>query len=220
MLQQHLKIQCASRITYNNSPRHRTAENLNTMSRTLLGLDIRHDTVTAVIVQAGMKQRHIEACKSVTFSREADEEGGLSEALARIGEEIDLAGAVCAVSLPADRVSYRNLEVPFRDERKITQILPFEMEPAMAHGIEKMAVDYLPVRLGDTSAFSVTRPNGDELAVLQTKDADNPLTQGKKPLLACDVWEHAYYIDHRNARPEYIDSFWKLVNWEFMENNL
>jgi general secretion pathway protein L len=121
------------------------------MSRTLLGLDIRHDTVTAVIVQAGMKQRHIEACKSVTFSREADEEGGLSEALARIGEEIDLAGAVCAVSLPADRVSYRNLEVPFRDERKITQILPFEMEPAMAHGIEKMAVDYLPVRLGDTS---------------------------------------------------------------------
>jgi general secretion pathway protein L len=121
------------------------------MSRTLLGLDIRHDTVTAVIVQAGMKQRHIEACRSVTFSREADEEGGLSEALARIGEEIDLSGAVGAVSLPADRVSYRNLEVPFRDERKITQILPFEMEPAMAHGIDEMAVDYLPVRLGEPS---------------------------------------------------------------------
>jgi type II secretion system protein L len=98
-----------------------------------------------------MKQRHIEACKSVTFAREADEEGGLSEALARIGEEIDLSGKVCALSLPADRISYRNLEVPFRDERKIAQILPFEMEPAMAHGIDEMAVDYLPVRLGEPS---------------------------------------------------------------------
>jgi general secretion pathway protein L len=121
------------------------------MSRTLLGLDIRHDTVTAVVVQAGMKQRHIEACKSVTFAREADEEGGLSEALALIGEEIDLNDTVCAVSLPADRVSYRNLKVPFRDERKISQILPFEMEPAMPHGIDEMAVDYLPVRLGESS---------------------------------------------------------------------
>lgn len=121
------------------------------MSRTLLGLDIRHDTVTAVVVQAGMKQRHIEACKSVSFSREADEEGGLQEALAQISEEIDLNGAVCAVALPADRISYRNLEVPFRDERKIAQILPFEMEPAMAHGIDEMAVDYLPVHLGEPS---------------------------------------------------------------------
>ncbi|MDJ0783750.1 MAG: type II secretion system protein GspL [Desulfosarcinaceae bacterium] len=121
------------------------------MSRTLLGLDIRHDTVTAVVVQAGMKQRHIEACKSVSFSREADEEGGLGEALARIGEEIELSGAVSAVSLPADRISYRNLEVPFRDERKIAQILPFEMEPAMAGGIEEMAVDFMPVRLAESS---------------------------------------------------------------------
>jgi type II secretion system protein L len=134
------------------------------MSRTLLGLDIRHDTVTAVIVQAGMKQRHVEAYSSVTFSREADEEGGLSEALDRLGEEIDLSGAVAAVSLPADRFSYRNLEVPFRDERKIAQILPFEMEPAMPHGIEEMAVDYLPVRLGEPSQILAAAIDKDHLA--------------------------------------------------------
>jgi Fe-Mn family superoxide dismutase len=61
---------------------------------------------------------------------------------------------------------------------------------------------------------------GDKLSIVQTKDADNPLTQGKKPILTCDVWEHAYYIDYRNARPKYIEAFWNLINWEFMEKNL
>jgi Fe-Mn family superoxide dismutase len=61
---------------------------------------------------------------------------------------------------------------------------------------------------------------GDKLAIVQTKDADNPMTQGKKPILTCDVWEHAYYIDYRNARPKYIEAFWNVINWEFMEKNL
>ena len=61
---------------------------------------------------------------------------------------------------------------------------------------------------------------GDKLSIVQTKDADNPMTQGKKPVLTCDVWEHAYYIDYRNARPKYIDAFWNVINWEFMEKNL
>ncbi len=54
------------------------------------------------------------------------------------------------------------------------------------------------------------------LAIVQTSNAGCPLTAGDKPLLICDVWEHAYYIDYRNARAKYVDSFWKIVNWEFV----
>ena len=58
------------------------------------------------------------------------------------------------------------------------------------------------------------------IAIVQTKDAGNPLTSKQTPILTCDVWEHAYYIDYRNARPKYLDAFWNLVNWEFVESQL
>ncbi len=54
------------------------------------------------------------------------------------------------------------------------------------------------------------------LAVVSSSNAGNPMTAGQKPLLTCDVWEHAYYIDYRNARPKYLEGFWQLVNWDFV----
>lgn len=74
-------------------------------------------------------------------------------------------------------------------------------------------------QFGSGWAWLVQNPDG-TLAIEQTANAGCPLTKNQTPLLTCDVWEHAYYIDYRNARPTYIEAFWKLVNWDFAAKQL
>ncbi|HUS23805.1 MAG TPA: superoxide dismutase [Candidatus Binatia bacterium] len=58
------------------------------------------------------------------------------------------------------------------------------------------------------------------LEIVTTANGDNPLLDGRTPLLTCDVWEHAYYLDYRNDREQYLQHFWRIVNWEFVASNL
>ncbi len=71
---------------------------------------------------------------------------------------------------------------------------------------------------GSGWAWLVKNADG-SLAFVSTSNAGCPLTTGQTPLLTCDVWEHAYYIDYRNARPAYLEAFWALVNWDFAAAN-
>ncbi len=82
-------------------------------------------------------------------------------------------------------------------------------------GFTKTAV----TTFGSGWAWLVKQPDG-KLGLESTSNAATPLTTDAIPLLTCDVWEHAYYIDYRNARPKYLEAFWNLVNWEFVAKNL
>ena len=62
--------------------------------------------------------------------------------------------------------------------------------------------------------------NENKLEIIQKSNAGNPMRDGYTPLLTCDVWEHAYYLDKQNRRPAYIDDFWKVVDWEAVEGRL
>jgi len=72
---------------------------------------------------------------------------------------------------------------------------------------------------GSGWAWLVQRPDG-SLALVSTPNAATPLTGTDTALLTCDVWEHAYYVDYRNARPKYVEAFWNLVNWDFVSSQM
>lgn len=65
----------------------------------------------------------------------------------------------------------------------------------------------------------LVKDKNEMLSIINTGNAGNPLVEELIPLLTCDVWEHAYYIDYRNARAKYLESFWNLINWDFVNQN-
>jgi len=89
------------------------------------------------------------------------------------------------------------------------------------------SIDELKAKFNDASspgkafgsAWSWLVADGGKVDIMVTKDADTPIAHGKRPLITCDLWEHAYYIDYRNARPKYLEGWWNLVNWDFANRN-
>lgn len=71
---------------------------------------------------------------------------------------------------------------------------------------------------GSSWTWLVKKADG-SLDIVNTSNAATPMTGTDKPLITCDLWEHAYYIDYRNSRPNYLASYWKLVNWQFASAN-
>ena len=90
-------------------------------------------------------------------------------------------------------------------------------------GYDKMRNDFIEAgktQFGSGWCWLVIDKNG-KLAVAKTPNGENPIMHGSKPILGCDVWEHSYYIDYRNARPKYLEAFVdSLINWEHVEQLL
>ncbi len=87
---------------------------------------------------------------------------------------------------------------------------------------DKFKEDFTKTAIGTFGsgwAWLVQKKDG-TLGLASTSNAQTPLTGEDTPLLTCDVWEHAYYIDYRNLRPKYLEAFWNLVNWDFVAGNM
>ena len=113
------------------------------MGRKILGLDIRRDAVSAVMVKIGMKGSWIENHARVSLSaKETSFEEELKRALGHIREQIDTTDAVCIVALPAVDATYRNMKAPFKEAKKVRQILPFELETEIPYQAEDIVFDF------------------------------------------------------------------------------
>jgi general secretion pathway protein L len=113
------------------------------MSRKILGLDIRRDGVSAVFVKSGMKGSWVESHIRVPFSEtETSFKEALGTSLEIIHGQMNIADAVCIVALPATDIAYRNLEAPFKEAKKVRQILPFELETDLPHQAEDIVFDF------------------------------------------------------------------------------
>jgi Fe-Mn family superoxide dismutase len=98
-----------------------------------------------------------------------------------------------------------------RDEMKAAIEKAFGSFDAFKEQFTKASVTLF----GSGWAWLVVNKEGG-LEIIQTSNAANPITEGKKPLLTCDVWEHAYYLDKQNLRPKYVEDFWKIIDWKII----
>lgn len=124
------------------------------MSRKVLGIDIRKESVSAVLIKTGMRENRIDAHAHIPLP-DPDEDGNhFKTALGTLCNEIDPAGCDCVVSISADHFSYRILQVPFRDSRKIRMVLPFELEPTVPYPVDELVIDFIDLQSAGQSGHS------------------------------------------------------------------
>lgn len=111
------------------------------MSKNILGLDIRNDCISAVLVQRSIKGILIQAHEHVLISQD-----NISSALATICDKIDISNSVCIASFPIDQISFRNIQIPFKEQKKIKQVLPFEIETALPFPINDLVIDFTSIK--------------------------------------------------------------------------
>ena len=120
------------------------------MKRKILGLDIRQDGVSAVLIKSGIKGAAIEAHLHVPLSDRKGDETDWVAPLETIVKKMDISDSVCVASLPADEISYRNIQVPFKGQKKIKKILPYELEPTFPFPTDDLIIDFITVKLPDS----------------------------------------------------------------------
>ena len=112
------------------------------MSRKVLGIDIRNQSLSAVLLNSSLREYHVDRFIHLSFSGPDDPERSLSAALETLTERMDLSGSDYVVSVPAHQFIFRNLQVPFHNSKKIRMVLPFELEPTLPFAVDDLVIDF------------------------------------------------------------------------------
>lgn len=137
------------------------------MSNRIFAVDIREDGLCAVLIRTGLKGNVLERFESVTFPPGPADPDRLARAMETLVQQVNPAGAVCLVSMPPSEVSLRNLQVPFKDKKKIRQVLPFELEPTLPFEIDRLRFDFMAVRQADQTDLIVAAVETEKIDELQ-----------------------------------------------------
>ena len=130
------------------------------MSRKVLGLEIREESVTAVLLDVGFKGSELVSHGFYPISVEKTDDEGIKDALETMVDQLRLTGVSCILGIPTTFVSFRNISIPFNDNKKIRQILPFELEPTLPIPVEELVFDFEAVKREghqDLLAFSIPK---------------------------------------------------------------
>ena len=118
------------------------------MSRKVLGIDIRKESISAVLLKTGLRESRIDAHAYIPISDSSEDQNNIKTALEALSNEIDLAGSDSVLTVSADHFSYRNLQIPFKDSKKIQMVLPFELEPTIPYPVEDLVIDFIETESG------------------------------------------------------------------------
>ncbi|MBW2479907.1 MAG: pilus assembly protein PilM, partial [Deltaproteobacteria bacterium] len=135
------------------------------MSRKVLGIDIRKESVSAVVVKTGLRENRIDTHAFIPIPDSEQDPDNIKAALEALASQIDPAGCDCVVSIAADHFSYRILKVPFKEAKKIRMVLPFELEPMVPFAVDNLVIDYIDLeteRVSDqTDLIAVAVPKSE-----------------------------------------------------------
>ncbi|MBW2370438.1 MAG: hypothetical protein JRH15_21415, partial [Deltaproteobacteria bacterium] len=180
------------------------------MSRKILGLDIRPKGIWAVLVQTGFKANAIVDYAQVSYAKSEPGADPIAAALADIAGRMDLSGAVCAACVPAMEFAYRNMTTPFGEPKKIRQMLPYEMESALAVPVDNLIIDFTKTTVpGENGGTRLIAAAGESAKLKAHIDAlethaitPNIITPGAYPV--------ALFLNSRTDTPDN----WLLVDMD------
>jgi type II secretion system protein L len=148
------------------------------MSRKVLGIDIRNHFLSAVILTSSLREYRVDDYIHLPFPDPDDPEKGLAAALETLTGKMDFAGSDCVVSIPAGLFTFRNLQVPFNNSKKIRMVLPFELEPTLPYAVDDLVVDFHPLN---------GSPDGEKTELIAAAIEKNRLTPYIEALASIQV---------------------------------